>query len=93
MHRRPTPEEMMEIFDLSWGVFKNKIEDQLTDADYSQHIAIDVDTGDWEIGSGASDVLESRNKDARIINMFYPFSGTSAVGVSETPLLEVSPDS
>ena len=80
MRRRPTHEEMMEIFDLSLEIFETKIESELTDADAGKNIVIDVDTREWAVGENSFSVLESKNDDSRTINMYYPYAGPYAVG-------------
>ena len=80
MRRRPTPEEMVEIGDLGWEIYQRQIEQHLTDADHGTLIAIDVDTGEWAVGSEAIRAMDAKNEDARILTMVHTVGSTIGFG-------------
>ena len=80
MRRRPSPEEMVEIGDLGWEIYQKEIEQHLTDADHGAFIAIDVDNGEWAVGSEAIRAMDAKNEDARILTMVHIVGPTIGFG-------------
>ena len=86
MRTRLTHEQMMEMFERGWDVYEHQIKDQLTQDDAGASILIDVDSGEWAIGDDARAVLESRNKNARTVDIRYSTDEVTAVRATESRL-------
>ena len=82
MRHRPTHEEIMEIGELGSEIYERDIEHQLTMDDDGVLIVIDVDSGEWQIGPDAHELIDSKNRDARTLTLVHidgprlPFAGT-----------------
>lgn len=69
----PNQEEMVAMSFKAREIYNNEIVGQLTDTDYDKNVAIDVHTGDWEVG-GLDDSMErlkSRRPNATIFNIYH----------------------
>ena len=66
--RIPTEEELRAIGSRAIDYYLDHIADQLSDADKGRYIAIDVNTGEWEIDDteASTDRLRARIPDAQI---------------------------
>lgn len=56
--RNPTKEEIRVAVERAEAFYFDHIKDQLTDADKNRYIAIDGNTGEWEIGDVSEEVTE-----------------------------------
>ena len=66
--RIPTEEELREIGSPAIDYYLDHIADQLSDADIGRYIAIDINTGEWEIDDTevSADRLSARIPEAQI---------------------------
>lgn len=71
-------EEIVSMASRARKIYDDEIVDQLTDADYDKNVAIDVESGDWEVGglNDSMERLESRRPNATIYNIYHeaPFA-------------------
>ena len=56
--KNPTKEEIEDATDRAERFYFEHIKDQLTDADKNRYVAIDGNTGEWEIGDVSEEVTE-----------------------------------
>lgn len=100
--KNPTKEEINVAVERAEGFYFDHIKDQLTEADKNRYIAIDGNTGEWEIGDVSEEVTErlrARVPDALIyklrhITMVSAYFGSAPEGLTKelyaasyTPLL------
>ena len=66
--RIPTEEELRAIGSRAIDYYLDHIADQLSDADKGRYVAIDVNTGEWEIddSEASANMLRARIPDAQI---------------------------
>ena len=85
----PTEEELRAMGSPVIDYYLDQIADHLSDADKGRYIAIDMNTGEWEIDDteAASDRLHSRVPDAQIHLLRHILIATEYL---LTPNLEVS---
>ncbi len=83
----PSQEEMVAMMARAHEVYDDEIKHRLTDADYDKNVAIDVDSGDWEIG-GLNDSmkrLKSRRPNATIFNIYNEAPNAERFGWVSAP--------
>ncbi len=56
--KNPTKEEIRVATDRAERLYFDHIKDQLTEADKNRYVAIDGNTGEWEIGDVSEEVTE-----------------------------------
>ena len=84
----PNQEEMVAMMVRAREIYDHEIIDRLTDADYDKNVAIDVDSGDWEIGGLIDSMkrLKSRRPNATIFNIYHEAPNAERFGwVSALP--------
>ncbi len=84
----PNQEETTAMSVRAWEIYNDDIIDRLTDADYDKNVAIDVESGDWEIGDLDSSMrrLQIRRPNASIVNIYHELPHAERFGwVSREP--------
>ena len=86
MKELPPFEELVAIASVAREIYDDEIRGQLTDADYDKNVAIDVASGDWEIGGldDSMERLESRRPNATIYNIYHESPFADRVGHNAT---------
>lgn len=77
-----------ETFELAKELYENVIKHQLTDDQLGMYLAIDVNSGDYEIGQKSLETpmtLKARRPNARIFAMLHGSYSVGTIGYAPPP--------